>query len=70
MSARTFTEKQVLERLRDAIGRYGTTKAFAGDHDLSPQYVTDVLKGRRAPAGSICWALGIERVVIYRAIKP
>lgn len=61
-----MTESQVRELLRAAIRRFPTMKAFAEHHDLSPQYVTDVMKGRREPAARICHAVGVERAVIYR----
>jgi predicted metallopeptidase len=64
--AADMTATDVLAELENAIARFGTTKAFAAKHDLSPQYVTDVLKGRRAPADSICYALGLDRIVVYR----
>ncbi len=64
-----MTEEQVRELLRVAIRRWSTMKAFAEHHGLSPQYVTDVMKGRREPDSKICHAIGVERVVVYRWAK-
>ena len=66
---REWTEEQVRDLLRAAIERWSTQKAFAEHHGLSPQYITDVMKGRREPAARICQIVGIERTVVYRGSK-
>lgn len=61
------TEQQVIERLRAACEKAGSQKAFAEAHGFTAGYVHDVLHARRPPADRILDALGLERVVIYRA---
>lgn len=43
----------------------GGQKAWAERSGVSPQYVCDVLQGRREPGDSICAALGLRREVLY-----
>jgi hypothetical protein len=40
--------------------------AWARDNGVSPQYVTDILAGRRPPGDSVLEALGVERVTTYQ----
>lgn len=61
-----LTEQQVIERLRAACATAGGQKAFAKAHGFTPGYVSDVLRGKRAPADRILAALGVERIVVYR----
>ena len=58
------------DRLRIAVQEAGSQKAFAEKHGLSPQYVNDVFTGRRDPSGKILTALGLVRVVQFRAVQP
>lgn len=43
----------------------GNQKAWAEKNGVSPQYVCDVLMGRREPGESILNALGLRRLVFY-----
>lgn len=63
-----LTQSQIVELLRAAVEAAGTQKAFAQQHDVSEQYITDVLRGRREPGAKILAALGYEKVVSYRQI--
>ena len=65
MAQTGMTEKQAMERLLIAIEAMGGQRAFANSHGLSPAYVNDVVKGRRAIAESMCKALGLVRRVTY-----
>ena len=65
-----MTETEVIAILRRKVHIAGTYKAYATANGLSIAYVWDVLQGRRAPGGKILDALGLERVVTYREIKP
>ena len=47
----------------------GNQAAWARQHEMSPQYVSDVLIGRREPGDSILKALELERVVTYRRVS-
>lgn len=64
-----MSEQDVLDRLRTAIAAGGSQRAFARQHRLSEQYLSDVLRGRREMGQGILDALGVERVVAYRE-KP
>jgi len=43
---------------------------WAQQHGVAPSYVSEVLNGRRAPGYGILSALGLERVIAYRARDP
>ena len=43
-----------------------TQAAFAKENNISPQYVNDVIKGRREPGPGVLDALGLEQVITYR----
>jgi hypothetical protein len=62
-------ETKVLGLLADEVKQAGTAAAWAARHNLSQQYVNDVMNGRRPPAKSILDALCLEKVVTYRRIK-
>jgi transcriptional regulator with XRE-family HTH domain len=46
-----------------------TQRQVADDLGVSAQYLTDVLKDRRAPGKKILDGLGLERLIIYRKRK-
>lgn len=52
--------------LRNAVREAGCQSAFASRIDVSPQYLCDVLNGRRDPGPAILSALGLEKVEGYR----
>lgn len=64
-----LTGQEMIDRLRVAVNREGSQKNFAERHDISEQYLSDVLRGRREPGQKILDAIGVERVVVYRE-KP
>lgn len=53
----------VIASLVIAINVAGSQKKFAERYDISEQYVSDVLRGRREPGEKILEVLGYERVV-------
>lgn len=59
----------MLQMLRTECAAAGGQKPWAAKHRVSPQYVSDVLLGRREAGRSILDALGLEKVVTY-ARKP
>jgi len=61
-----MTEADVIARLKAACDVAGSQKAWAAAHNMTAQWVHDVISGRRAPGQSILDALGLERVVTYR----
>ena len=52
------------ERLRDYVRQAGTQVAAARALKVSPQYLNDVLNGRRDPA-RVLERIGLRRVVTY-----
>ena len=63
-----MTETAALERFRQSVKKIGGQKAFATAHDMSAQYVCDVLHGRRGLSDTICKAIGLIRETVYREI--
>lgn len=63
-----LTEQELLDYLRTAIQQAGSQQAFARQHGISAQYISDVLRGRREIGAKIAQALGYERVVRYRKV--
>ncbi len=61
-----MNEVQAMKRLRDAVAAAGGQKAWAEKHGVSPQFVCDVLKGRRGLTDTICQAIGLIRDTVYR----
>jgi DNA-binding transcriptional regulator YdaS (Cro superfamily) len=55
----------VLGLLRNACKAAGGQAAWAGRHEISPAYVSDVLNARRDPGDSILRALGVAKVTRY-----
>jgi len=62
-------QKTVVGLLARACEQAGSQRAWARDHDVTGQYVHDVLKGRRAPGQAIIAALGLRRVVSYERVR-
>ncbi|KKK63354.1 hypothetical protein LCGC14_2995130 [marine sediment metagenome] len=60
-----LTVDEVRLELWKAVETEGTQKAWAENRDLSPQYISDVLNGRREPGPLILAGLGLRRVVTY-----
>jgi hypothetical protein len=61
-----MTREQLLIFLRAECAKEGSQKDWAKAHGMSAVYVSDVLAGRREPAGKLLEALGVERVISYR----
>jgi hypothetical protein len=57
--------RDVLQKLLDETVASGGQSAWAKQYGLSPQYVSDVLHGRRDPGAGILIALGLKRIVTY-----
>lgn len=61
-------ELMMLSELRRRIDAAGSQKAVAEAAGVSQQFLTDVLKGRRAPSGALINWLGYKREIVYRRI--
>ena len=69
MSKRSLSEWQIVNNvLADACVVAGSQKAWALENGISPQYVCDVMQGRRAPSDRLARALGYRRVVSFERI--
>lgn len=64
-----MTTDKVRDILRKACRKAGGQSQWAGLNGMSGVYVSDVLAGRKEPAGKMLTALGLERVVTYRKVK-
>ncbi|GJD65770.1 transcriptional regulator [Methylobacterium frigidaeris] len=64
-----LTRDEVLGLLRRQVSENGSQQAYASSVGLSPQYVADVLHGRRAPGPVILAALGVRRVERFVAAE-
>lgn len=58
----------ILERLRVFVGNAGTQKEAARRLNVTEQFLSDVLRGRRAPTGPVLKGLHYEAVTLYRPI--
>ncbi len=58
----------MLALLRRRCDDAGGQASWAAANGVSPQYVNDVLHGRREPGEGILRPLGLERVVTYRRV--
>src|SRR5262249_37260781 len=55
----------VINLLAAACEECGSQKAFADTHNISAQYVSDVMKRKREPGDAILRALGLRKVAMY-----
>ncbi len=58
---KTFTQAEVIRQLKQAAKREGSQVALATAAEVSPQFLSDVLKTRRMPSDSLLAYLGLER---------
>ncbi len=58
---RSYTEAQLLNSLREAI-RAKTQRQLAAELGFTPQFINDVLKGRREFTENLANALGFEKL--------
>jgi hypothetical protein len=65
-----YTRHGVEQLLRMQIARVGSQYQFATLHHLSPQYVHDVLNGRRNPGPKMLAALNLEARILFYPTMP
>lgn len=63
------TREALIERMAADAKRAGSQLVLAQRLGISPQYLCDVLAGRREPGGKLLKALGYRRVVVYEEIR-
>lgn len=57
----------ILSQLRVDV-EVSSQKCVAESLGISPQYLSDILKGRREPGKSVLAAMGYDRIVFYRKV--
>jgi hypothetical protein len=57
-----MTEDQVVDLIRQKVTQAGSMRGLAGEWDVTPSYISDLLNGRRAPGVKILGRLGLTRV--------
>jgi transcriptional regulator with XRE-family HTH domain len=60
---KAYSQADIIELLRKAIGD-GTAKDYAAKIGVSQQFLSDVLKGRRAPGHKLLAALGLKAAYV------
>lgn len=58
-------ESQAVNRLRQEVTRAGSQKALADEWEISKQYITDILKGRRSVSEAVALKMGLRREVVF-----
>ena len=69
MAVKRMNLDQFMEFLKRQQGEQ-TAQQFATRLGVSPQYLSDVYKGRRPPGESIAAALRVEKAVVYTLATP
>lgn len=64
-----LTRAALLEVIATEIKVVGEQQIAARAWGISPQYLCDVLNGRREPGAKLLKALGYRRVTIYEALR-
>jgi hypothetical protein len=62
------TQAALLEVLRREVAGSGSQEIVAKRLRVSPQYLCDVLKGRREPGRKLLDALGYRRITVYEKL--
>jgi hypothetical protein len=71
MAKRSLSEWDLVNNvLADACIVAGSQQAWAAENAISPQFVCDVLQGRRAPTEMLARALGYRRIISFERIEP
>lgn len=60
-----MSKQELLAYLRRQIAAHGSQQRAAQYWGISAVYLSDVLKGRREPAGKFLAALRLRRVITY-----
>jgi hypothetical protein len=68
-----MTEEQLTELIKDYVQDAGSLRALAKQWKVSPQYLCDLVHGRRRAGDKVLGALGLKRetciTTLYRAQK-
>jgi hypothetical protein len=64
-----MTRDDVIAKLKKMTSTRGSKSGLAVDLGISPQFLGDVLAGRREPGTKLLSAMGLEKVIFYSKIK-
>ena len=67
--AELISQADIVEEVRLLADSMSTHEALAEKMNISSQYLSDVLQGRRNPGPKIQKFLGVKRVIMYQEIK-
>ena len=67
-TARHYTLEHIIDCLQIQVEVSGSQKMAAKEIGVSDQYLSDVLKFKRAPGAKILKAYGLEPVAAYKSI--
>lgn len=62
-----LTQEEVVERLRRRVAERGSQHAVAVEAGVSPQHLSDVLKGKRDVGPAVLALLGVTRAIRFVA---
>lgn len=62
-------DRQIIQRLRKACVEAGSQKAFAKKHGVTPQQISDIMRGQVKVSQSIARALGCNRRTVYEELQ-
>jgi transcriptional regulator with XRE-family HTH domain len=63
------TKAEVLAQLRFDVALAGSQKACAKALGCSPQYLNDILNGKRQPAREVLNRIGFRKVTLYERLQ-
>lgn len=61
--------KRILQLLEQDIVKVGSATKWAAKHNISPQYLSDIRKGRRGLTHRVLTPLGIMKKTIYERLS-
>lgn len=64
-----MTKQDLLKRLRARLHSYPNQKTAAAALNITPQYLADIIAGRREPGPKLLTALGLRRAITYTEEK-
>mgnify|MGYP001563261796 CR=1 FL=1 len=65
MPRNALLDESAVQQLLERRLAHGTARALAEKLGISPQYLSDVRRGRQAPGPKLLMALGLVRTVTY-----
>lgn len=62
---KSLTAEQFMHMLKHSVDYIGSQAETARRMGISPQYLSDILRGNREPSESVAKLLGYERGVVF-----